>query len=415
MNLNLIKYNRHWEKGFSYPYAKKRFLFDQLSERLYSKQILEITGLRRVGKSVLMSQLINLLIDTKKDPFKILYFTFDEAQPSIDELFANYNQQTNIDFKNEKIFVFLDEIQKLDNFQNQLKVYYDLYPNIKFIISGSVSLFIRKKTQESLAGRVLSFFVSPLDFSEYLYFKEKSQLLEKPQLFSNELETEFKIFLKSQFIESIFLKTAAEQKEYLERIIRKIVFEDLPTHFSIDYPQILWKICQFLAQKPGMIVNNLHLAQDLGISTKTLVSYLEYLENAFLIKKCVNFSKNFISTDKKLKKYYLSSPSFAASLVDFPDDSLLFENYPISIREFPYFLRDKYDHEIDFIFVSNNKEINPLEVKFTQKIKAEHYKNLLYFLEKNNLEIGTIAYMGVKKETIKIDKAKITLLPYFEI
>ena len=51
--------------------------------------------------------------------------------------------------KKEKIFVFLDEIQKLEDFQNKIKIYYDLYPKIKFFLSGSSSLFLKKKKQEN--------------------------------------------------------------------------------------------------------------------------------------------------------------------------------------------------------------------------------------------------------------------------
>jgi predicted AAA+ superfamily ATPase len=92
----------------------------------------------------------------------------------------------------------LDEVQKLPQFQNQIKVLYDLYPNIKFVISGSTSLFIRKKTQESLAGRIISCFVNPLSFYEYLFFKEKEEILEKPLVYQKELRQEFDLFLTCQ-------------------------------------------------------------------------------------------------------------------------------------------------------------------------------------------------------------------------
>lgn len=134
---NLLKYNRHWEKGVHYSYPKKREVFPTLIDYLDEKQIIELVGLRRVGKTTLLFQIINHLIDRHVNPLSILYFTFDEETPSIDELLTSYSYQTQLDLKKEKVYIFLDEIQKLPHFQNQLKVYYDLYPNLKFFISGS--------------------------------------------------------------------------------------------------------------------------------------------------------------------------------------------------------------------------------------------------------------------------------------
>ena len=159
--MNLLKYNRHWEK-FIYPFQKQRAVFEQLKKDISSKQIIEISGLRRTGKTTLMLQLINYLTKKNIEPFHLWYFTFDEEKPHLDELLLSFSEQTRIDFKKEKIFLFLDEIQKLENFSNQLKVYYDLCPNLKFVISGSTSLFIKKRTLESLAGRIRSLFLTPL-------------------------------------------------------------------------------------------------------------------------------------------------------------------------------------------------------------------------------------------------------------
>lgn len=189
--LNLLKYNRHWQKGFAYHFIQKRKLFQKLADDLEKRQIIEITGLRRTGKTTLFFQLINQLIEQNIDPFRILYFTFDEEKPDLDALFETFTLQTGLDYKEEKLFVFLDEIQKLEDFQNKIKVYYDLYPHLKFFLSGSSSLFLKKIGQESLAGRIFSFFLPPLDFEEYLLFKNKSELLEKPLVFKSEIEKEF--------------------------------------------------------------------------------------------------------------------------------------------------------------------------------------------------------------------------------
>lgn len=413
MEVNLLKYNRHWEKGYFYPYPKTRNLFKNIIGSINNRFIIELVGLRRVGKSTLLFQIINHLIKEKRvDPLRILYFTFDEKQISIDDLLNLYLIQTEIDYKKEKIFVFLDEVQKLKNFQNQIKIYYDLYPNIKFFISGSTSLFIRKKTQESLAGRIFSYLLKPLSFSEYLNFKDKDGILKKPFLYKNDLKNEFDIFLTSQFIESIYLKVH-ERKEYFQSIIKKIIFEDLPNLFSFGNPQILFSIVKYLASYPGAIVNLINLSSDLKISNKTLSLYFSYLEDAFLIKKFYNFSKNLISSEKRLKKYYLASPSFSFSLADFVKSGSLFENYFASQTKAFYFWRDVYKREVDFIEVDEEKNIIPVEVKYKREIDSLDIKNLLSFMKKYQVKEGVIYYLGQKDKIIKNDKKISLLFPDF--
>jgi hypothetical protein len=415
MSINLYKFNRHWEKGYYYyPYPKKRDIFKHLLASLEKRQIVEITGLRRLGKTVLMLQLINHLLEKKVNPFHILYFSFDENQLSIEELINQYTLQTNIDYKKEKIYLFLDEIQKLDNFQNQIKIYYDLYPNIKFFISGSTSLFIRKKTQESLAGRTIGFFVKPLSFFEYLDFIEKDEILKKPILYRLELEKEFNLYLQSQFIETIKMASFEEKRYYLNSIIKKIIFEDLTILFNINHPQILYQIVQYISQNPGGVVNNLHLASELKVSNKTIGLYLSYLEDSLLIKKLYNFSRNFFTSQRKLKKYYLASPSLSLALTEFIDQGKIFENYFISQNDWQYFFRDPAKHEVDFVVVDKNKKILPIEIKFKKEIKKEDLKNLIIFMKKYQLNKAYVFYYQPNQKTIKINNKKIVLLPYYQ-
>ncbi len=410
--LNLLKYNRHWEKGFVYPYAKKRDIFEKLANLLPKKQIIELTGLRRTGKTVLFFQLIRRLVEAGQNPFSIWYFTFDENETDLDALFQKFSAETELDFKKEKIFVFLDEIQKLDDFQSQLKVYYDLYPNLKFFISGSTSLFIRKKTQESLAGRIINLFLSPLNFREYLRFKEKEEILKKPVLFAAEIEKEFEIFLESQFVETAMMKSSEEKREYTLSIAKKIIYEDIPQVFPVENPEILWKISRIIAQEPGIIINLQNLSSDLDISAKTLSKYLFYLEESFLARKVYNFSKNLLTSEKKLKRYYLASPSFSAAASDFVEKGKLAENFVISLKNYRFFWRDNYGHEIDFVDADGGG-IVPVEIKYRNKISSREMKNLLIFAKKFKTRKAVLIEKRVVAETMKYENLKVERRPIF--
>ncbi len=195
-------------------------------------------------------------------------------------------------------------------------------------------------------------------------------------------------FFTSQFIESIDFKNQLERKDYYTSIIKKIIFEDLPTVVKLDYPSVLFQLVRYIAQQPGEVINNIHLSQDLNISNKTLSFYLFYLEEVFLIKRFYNFSRNLISSEKRLKKYYLASPSFSYALVDFIDKGKLFENYFASLTQTGHFYHDQYNHEIDFVKLESNNSIIPCELKATEKIKDYDLRSLKIFMRRFKVKKG---------------------------
>ncbi|MGV8092137.1 MAG: ATP-binding protein [Mangrovibacterium sp.] len=379
--VNLLKFNRHWNAGFRYEFPKTRKFIKTLNEHLDDRPIVELTGLRRLGKTTLFLQLINTLLERKTEPQNIWYFSFDEDKYDLDELFTAFKTQTRKDINKDKIFIFFDEIQKLGDFQSQIKVYYDLYPNLKFFISGSTSLYIKKKTQESLAGRVFSFELKPLDFEEYLHFRNKDNYLELPQMFQSELVVEFESYLSRQFVETVNVNDNFFVQEYVTGIIKKIVFEDIPVIFPVDNPEVLYAIVKIVAEHPGLYLHYENLANDLKLSAKTLSKYISILEQAFLIKVLYNYSANQLTSEKKMKRIYLSSSSFCTALCDSHKPGVLVENALLALKPYQFFWRDTYNHEVDFVEMNNNVII-PTEVKYKTKIRDSDYRNLYFFCKK---------------------------------
>jgi len=396
----LRKYNRHWERGFSYPYPKKRFLFAELVKNLDTRFIVQIVGLRRTGKTVLMFQLINYL--------KILYFTFDEEIINISELLDEFRLVSN--FGEEKIYVFLDEIRKLKGFETQIKVIYDLYPNIKFFISGSASLFIRKYSRESLAGRVISFYLPPLNFKEYLYFVEKDYILENLKAYYTDIRNEFEKFMRSQLIETINLDPDL-RKEYYKSIVKKITYEDIPSLFPVDYPDLLYKIVKIICDRPGMLVDYTGLANDLGVSNKTISTYLNYLTDSFLLRKIYNFSGNLLTSEKKLKKFYPISPSFSWALGENISHGSLVENTVLSVNNFKYFWRDAYKREVDFVYV-DGKPL-PIEVKYKEQIDKRDLKGIIAFSKKFKVKSAKVLAITTESVEVESNDLKIDIEPLY--
>jgi len=369
-----------------YNALPRRDLFKEIISYAKERQIIAINGLRRVGKTVIMHQIIGLFLE-KYSKEKILYYSFDLFDTKIEDILKSYKEILDVDIKKEKIFVFLDEIQKHENWENELKILYDNYKNIKFFISGSNSLFIEKKTKESLGGRVFSFILNPLTFKEYLRLKN-IKISRNISLFEDDIKKALRHYLRiGGFPELIDVKEGMKINKYIrELVIDRVIFIDIPKVFDIEEPELLVKILSIISSKPGMIVDYESLADDLGRNRKTLSNYIFYLEKAFLIKKLYNYSKNLLTSEKKLKRFYPTSTAFSF-LFDAAMGEII-ENVVLMNSDFRFFSR-KGEKEVDFINV-DKKRVLPIEVKYSKKMKGKEIKGLVKFMDEYGIKEGVV-------------------------
>ena len=344
-----------------------------------------------------------LINDKKIKRENILYYSFDEEQPKIEILINEYEAIAgfNLFEKKEKFYIFLDEIQKLDNWQNQIKYYYDNYDNIKLIITGSSSLFIKNKSRESLAGRLYEFILPVLAFREFLALKNKEDIIENRKFFENEIKKEFSYYIKRQFIE-IMDKNEDLIAEYTKSIVEKIIYQDIPKIFPIQNEELLLKILKIVSSNPGLFSDYQSLSRELGINRLTLSNYFFYLEESFLLKKLYNFSRNMLTSEKKLKRIYLYSSTFFTYLNNEIDEGKLIENLIISQIETKFFWRDPSKNEIDVIITKNN-QIIPIEIKYKNEINRKDIKGLLKFSQNFNCKKAILITKDLlKKENIEL-------------
>jgi len=411
--IDLIKFNEWWTTNKVKPSLLKEYkrpLFFKIQKYMKDRQILLITGLRRVGKTTLMYQLIQHLLDEKVKSLHILYFSFDEEIVDFDDLINTYEEKIlKKKIQNERIYIFLDEIQKLKNWQNKIKIFYDLYPNIKFIISGSASVQISKKAKESLAGRVFDFLLEPLTFKEFLEWKNIRIDKKKLELFQRDIIPVFYDYLrKGGFPEIVNEEDDEKIKNYIKNnIIERIIYKDLPEEFGIKDYELLKTLIELIANQPGMIVNYDALSRNLKKNKKTIIDYFFYLQYALLIKIVANYRENFLVSSRKMRKAYIANTAISFALVpDFYSDSFLekiAENFAVIETDAKNYYRNKY--EVDII-LKIGKEILPVEVKYG---KAE-INSTLKFLSEFKLKKAIILTKDVfAKKTL--DKKKILLLP----
>ena len=152
----------------------QRGLFDDLKYKLEEKRIISIIGLRRVGKTTLLKLMIEYLLKDM-DPERICYFSFDlvvEEDPRrLIKIFSEEIIKEPYLRYEDKVYFFFDEIQKVEDWGDQLKSIQDKDVSVKFVITGSSSMNITKGAGESLVGRTEMNRLDPFSFKEYLRYE----------------------------------------------------------------------------------------------------------------------------------------------------------------------------------------------------------------------------------------------------
>ena len=376
----LEKSNPWWKEVFTIEF-KPREVYNELKKYLPQKFILALVGLRRTGKTTLM---LKIAEDAriKMDKTNIIYFSFDDWKGiRIEEVIKSYEKLMRKDVKKGKYLFLFDEIQKIENWEEQLKRLYDLYSSLyascKFIISGSESLFIRKKSRESLTGRIFEFKVKTLSFKEFLQFK--SVPYDNLLLYRENILKEFQNLMISNGFPEIINEEKETAAKYLkENVIGRILYRDIPQIVPIRDPSKLAQIFAIILNDPGQIINLEESAKNLGMSRQTLSLYLEYLEQSFLIRKLYNYSRNTRKTQQRYKKYY---PTFITPDIVEKRELFgkVFETIIVNQLNADFFWRDPYKNEVDIII--SKPELTAIEVK-SGTIGGRDLRPLQHFVKK---------------------------------
>lgn len=328
----LRPYNPWWVPGgaaFEGVPAFRRDVFDALYADVRElPQMVSVTGPRRVGKSTLLQQCIQQLIADAPDPAaqarRIVYFSMQDPGLELpgfnqDRFFNDLVAVATEAAKRGTTYLFLDEIQRFPRWELYLKKFYDLKTPVRFIVSGSASTPIFRKSRESLLGRIKDFHVLPFSFREYLCShpglqKTASQTaamadigrmgngLAKslspsslvsaldvviPELSALALEldadpTEF--FFAGGFPEVWALPTLLAKQEYLyQNQVERVIFEDLLVAAEFRKPEMLRRFYLGLLKDPGRESNLSQVSKELGMVRSTIDSYFPLLEATDLV------------------------------------------------------------------------------------------------------------------------------------
>lgn len=405
----------------------KRKIYDVLLENLDNNKIIILTGARQVGKTSLMKKLLESVKNGQNTAFidMDLVSNLDKTE-SLDK-FLDFLILNGYSKEKEKFYVFVDEFQKAENLANLFKNIYDHYENIKIIASGSSSLSIKKNIKESLAGRKFIFEIYPLDFEEFLFFKQDQKALDyfnnMPKIKSSEAELPSKLskylfeFLTFGGYPEVALNSDIETKKSLLASVFDLYIEkDIMVFSDIENIPAFKKIIEILAINNGQLINYNRIAQEVGIHNKTVRSYLALIEDTYIIKKIrpFYFNKNkelnkvpkFYFLDIGVRNYFLNNFSELEKRVD---KGQIWETYILqeliknNLSRIKFW-RTKNGMEVDFVIEKDNN-IFPIEVKYKTDGRKSHLNNIFYFLESYELLNGYLLSINYNKSINKEEKA----------
>lgn len=299
-----------------------RKIYPLIQEHLQNPHITVLTGMRRTGKTTALTFLFNSLVSRNK-----LFIDLERLDSR--ELFSmkNYDaivnrlEQSGINLQ-EKAYIFLDEIQLVKNIPSVLKYLYDHY-KIKFAVTGSSSYYLKNFFSESLAGRKRIFEMFPLDFSEFLDFKNISHKDGN--------------FLKSKFDENEFERLRGYYEEFIafggfpEVVLtpkredkRSVLFDILDSYIRIDVKSLsdmrnvdnLQTLLKMLSRRTGTKIDYAKISRLSGMSRKTVKNYMDFLEQTYIIFRLPVFSNNPDREIVKAKKLYFCDNGLLDILAD---------------------------------------------------------------------------------------------------
>lgn len=387
----------------------KRKRIDEISQYLYTDDIVVIHGARQVGKTSILMYLQEQLEKNKEKNYSI---DLEDSRfvslldKGVDE-FISYLREQGFDLpalkkSNKKLFVLIDEIQYLANPSSFLKLLADHHKTLKIIVSGSSSFEMKSKFKDSLVGRTVNFEIYPLSFQEFLLFKNisftKSEHYTEKKI--NELRNLFIEFTIYGGYPKIVLTPESSMKErYLQQIIDTYIRKDIRDLAQIKDVNKFNRLLEILASQSGNLLNVNELSNTCSLSRETVERYLFLLEQTYILRLIHPFSKNLRSELTKTPKIFFYDTGLMQMLwlkqIQKEIIGTVFETSIFSElikqhnKENILFWRTQDKKEIDFILRSG-KNLIPIEAKlsFPRNIPAHIHSWSAIYPTKQHFVVG---------------------------
>ncbi len=370
-------------------------------------------GLRRAGKSYLLYQHIQILVKTKRAAIEdILFVSFeDERLSDLKAKDLGLFLEAYQELYSRKPIVFLDEIQNIKGWEKFARRLAD--SKYRVFITGSNAQMLSKEIYTTMGGRFLVKEVFPFSFKEYLKFNKIH--LSKNWEYNSDLCTEIARFFKGYFYhggfaEAFFLR---DKRNYLNSLYQKILLGDIIARNSIRNDNAIRILVKKLADSvlqptAANRLKNIISSTGVSISRNTLMDYLKFLEDSYLIFSISNYSDKLGDRETIKKRYFWDNGLLNIFLFD--SDTKLLENM-VAIKlkkiygENLFYYRKNI--EVDFFIPSEKRAIQVSysiedETSREREIKALFKLSEVYFLKE--LEIITFSEDDTITENGKVIK-----------
>ncbi len=375
-------------------YLRKKELFDRdLLGKLIDnigKEIVDITGIRRCGKS----SLLNLLMRQINVPdSQILYINFEDPMfindlsiELMEKIWEVYRIKINPD---KKPYIFFDEIQLIPKWEKWIRKIRDLELGYIFI-TGSLSKIISREFGTTLTGRHISFTLFPLNFKEFLRFKGFNMLYDEKEIIKNTLwlRKYFEEYLiKGGFPEIVL----TDNEELLKNYFEGILYKDVILRHEIRDVNLLRRLANYCLTNLAQLMSINSLKNTFKVSFDKVRSYLSYLVESFLIFQISIFSYSLKVQEINPKKIYCIDNGLrnAVSFKFSKDEGKLVEN--VVFLELKRKNKEIYywqgKNEVDFVIKEIDGSLTAMNVTYTDEIHPREIQGLKEFKEKYTEEV----------------------------
>ena len=343
-----------------------------------------ITGMRRVGKSVLMDQYVDLLKTKGISETHILKINFE-----LPEFFNIVDFQTLtkkvMDFrgnKQQKIYLFLDEVQRIKDWEKAVNGFHALH-DFDIYITGSNADLLSSQLSTYLAGRYVEIKVHPFCYREFKELHVDKHYNEK---------TFFNQYLLFGGIPSIgvFNLDYNLSMNALRDSFKSAFFRDVVLKNQIRNTIVLDRLINYLLSNTGksfsaLSIANYFKAERINVSVDTVLSYLQYVEDAFLITKVKRQDLNGKVILKTDEKYYIEDHGIREAVVggNQKNIELILENIvfnQLKRKGYQIFVGKNKEYEVDFVCVHSDNSRSYYQVSYllaSEDTRKREFRSLL--------------------------------------
>ncbi len=348
------------------------------------KLIKVVTGLRRVGKSTIFQLYIEYLLQSGIDKSQIIAVNFEEMENKTlrdkDALYAYIMERTTPD---KKTYVFLDEIQRVEGFEEVVDSLF-VKDNIDVYITGSNAKFLSSEIATLLTGRYVEINVLPLSFKEYYeHFKDNGK--DKRAMFMD--------YITYGALPGIFMfeTGSSEQREYIESVYKTILEKDVLKRNAKAGKQLVENIMNYIVYNIGCLTSTKRITDTLNsngtkVTYNTVDSYFETLQDCFFVYKADRYDVVGKEYLKLINKYYVTDFGFKYYVLNNKTVELsqILENLvflELKRRRFKVATGKVAEKEVDFIVKDRFDQIKYVQVAVTVMDEAKLKQELRPFYE----------------------------------